>query len=703
MDGNLENRTRALLCEMLKDLPNIAHLNGSGHWHVFPNRRKRRLRIKQNNNHPVVLNIRGPPSIMNTGSLNFRRFPTFVKFITLLLILFLISGFRQRPAYSNPSNFDANVTVYAAVDDTAALVNALVSLTDEDNPSNAYFAVTNDSGKAVIYGVPVGIDGKPRIELPDGFSLEQNFPNPWNPSTKFKYSIPKRGNAKVFLTNLKGDRVKTLVDGVLEPGSYEAEWGGENNNGIDVADGVYFYTVEYDGNLITKGTTKLGDGSLSSSNSKVGEPMFSRQESDLGKIVETAEKSYKLEVANTDSISHEIFPYLMQGIPISQDTTLYVVADKVPRRILTGIITEFFSALPDSGALVKTSVDSAFTDANGEYSVLASNDREDVWVLKQGRHDRGFVVEPGILDVIRNETITANDSLNGLSQWYLNYVLNNRLNGPPAPPDNIFASLTKKSVPRTAWLLGYIENEDGYVASVGFKNVAQLNEYARKINTTADTLTDVPNDSIPHGLYNIDSTRIVIADSVFMGPDSVAKFQYPNMVAVHNSEFPINNPEEFKKSFFIRTSQYILAANGTFYADDGLTIEGQMMIMHKDLPPGETGDKIGGLFNQEFLSSSVGGVETPEGYPSVLAGTGRYIYPQDYRLTPFFIARGPRHRYPDLDKDFSGDIGLGKRVSAITPRQDRMSIKFMPNVSEDKKQEIINQYEKIFDIVDVRR
>lgn len=710
--------------------------------------------------------------------------------ISIIIVVILLRVF-QKSAFSNISNFNANVTVYAAVDDTTELVNALVTLTDENNINNSYSAVTNDSGKAVIPGVPVSVDGKPVINLPNGFSLEQNYPNPFNPETRFKYSIPTKGKVGVYIIDLKGDRTKTLVDMVLDRGNYETVWGGENDAGRDAADGIYFYFIGHDGKIISKKMTKLGDGTGISSNLRVGEPMFSRT---LGKKAQASQdKTYKLEVSNTDSISHEISPYLMEGIPISQDTTLYALLEKLYKsvkgnaetndreavknlgiklvnnadtslfyktltdtlgkfsidsvltnqgiytllaipndstnpavfpkewnniyagdnlmlvlqkpRTLTGIITEFFSNEPDSGALVKTSIDSDVTNAKGEYFVLASVDREDVWVLKQGRHDRGFVVESGILDVIRNETITADDSLNGLSTWYLNYVLNNRLNCAPGssiPPDNIFASLTKKSVPDTAWLLGYIENEDGYVLSVRLNNVAQLNEYARKINTTADTLTDVPFDSLP-GLYNVDSTRIVIADSVFMHPDSIAKFQYPNMVAVHNNEFPVNEPEKYRKSLTFRFSNYILAANVTFYAADGLTIQGQMIIMHKDLPPGETGDKIGGVFNTEFLSSSVGGVETPDGYLSVLGPIGRYIYPQDYKLTPFFIARGPGHRYPDLDKGFSGGAGLGKRVSAITPRQDRMSIKFMPDVSEEKKQEIISQYEEIFDIVNVRR
>jgi len=637
----------------------------------------------------------------------------------------------ELPVFEKPAGLGANVTVYATVDDTAALVNALVSLTDENNPSNAYFAVTNDSGKAVVYGVPVGVDGKPVINLPDGFSLEQNYPNPWNPSTKFKYSVPGRGNVRVFITDLAGDRTKTLVDMVLEPGSYEAEWGGENNQGIDASESMYFYSVTHDGKIISKKMTKLGGGSLSSSNSRVGEPMLSR--AGLEKIA-LQDKTYKLEVSNTDSINHEILPYLMQNIPISQDTTLYALLEKLYKsvkgnaetndgkavknlgiklvndantslfykaltdtlgkfsidsvltnqgiytllaipndstnpavfpkewnnvyagdslmlvlqkpRALTGIITEFFSALPDSGALVKTSVDSGYTNADGFYSVLASFDREDVLVLKPNRLESGFIVEPGSNDLIVDHNIAKDDSSGGIDrEFFITYILSNAGNGlgrRSTLPDSVYVSLTQESVPDTVWILGDIKNKDGYSYSKGFKNVAQLNEMAKKMNTMADSITN--------GLYNIDSTVIVIADSNFTHPDSVALFKYKNMVAVPNNVFPVDNEERRKKTLTIRSTYGIFAGNGTFF--ENLTVKGHTMIYHRDLPL----DYLGEIFNQEFISSILGGVETPDDYPSVLRNEGCIIRPHDRRIVKLVIDRGPGRIFPDFPKDFSPEV-----------------------------------------------
>ena len=193
------------------------------------------------------------------------------------------------------------------------------------------------------------------------------------------------------------------------------------------------------------------------------------------------------------------------------------------------------------------------------------------------------------------------------------------------------------------WIVGDVKNNEGYIASVGFKNIAQLNEMAKKMNTMADSITS--------GLYNIDRTKIVIADSVFMSPDSVAKFQYSNMSAVQNDEFPVNNLDKLKKNLYITASNGTFAANATFF--ENLTVKGHTMKYHRDLPI----DYLGDIFNQEFISSILGGVETPDDYPSVLKNSGGHIiYSHDRRIVKLVIDRGPGRIFPDFPRGFSPEL-----------------------------------------------
>lgn len=82
--------------------------------------------------------------------------------------------------------------------------------------------------------------------LPDTYELFANYPNPFNPSTTIKYSLPRAANVSLVIYNVLGQEVNTLVDGFVEPGIHEAIWNGDNDHGSQVASGVYFYRLRVD-------------------------------------------------------------------------------------------------------------------------------------------------------------------------------------------------------------------------------------------------------------------------------------------------------------------------------------------------------------------------------------------------------------------------------------------------------------------------
>jgi flagellar hook assembly protein FlgD len=83
--------------------------------------------------------------------------------------------------------------------------------------------------------------------LPKSYTIAQNSPNPFNPSTTIQYSIPQtNGELGVKLTvfNLRGQLVRTLVDMAQSSGSYKVQWNGLNEQGQKVPSGVYFYRLQ---------------------------------------------------------------------------------------------------------------------------------------------------------------------------------------------------------------------------------------------------------------------------------------------------------------------------------------------------------------------------------------------------------------------------------------------------------------------------
>lgn len=75
------------------------------------------------------------------------------------------------------------------------------------------------------------------------FSLEQNFPNPFNPSTTIRFTVRKRAKVSVVLYDVTGKEVTTLVNDERESGSYDLHWNGTSDKGVSVASGTYFYRL----------------------------------------------------------------------------------------------------------------------------------------------------------------------------------------------------------------------------------------------------------------------------------------------------------------------------------------------------------------------------------------------------------------------------------------------------------------------------
>jgi hypothetical protein len=75
------------------------------------------------------------------------------------------------------------------------------------------------------------------------YFLEQNFPNPFNPFTKFIYGLPERNNVTITIFDINGRLVDELVNSYQTAGTYEITWDGKNNEGTQVSSGTYIYRI----------------------------------------------------------------------------------------------------------------------------------------------------------------------------------------------------------------------------------------------------------------------------------------------------------------------------------------------------------------------------------------------------------------------------------------------------------------------------
>src|SRR5690606_39963182 len=76
-------------------------------------------------------------------------------------------------------------------------------------------------------------------EIPNGFSLKQNFPNPFNPSTSIQFNIPKASLVTLKVYDITGKEVATLVSNEnLAAGTFQYDFAAKS-----LASGMYFYTL----------------------------------------------------------------------------------------------------------------------------------------------------------------------------------------------------------------------------------------------------------------------------------------------------------------------------------------------------------------------------------------------------------------------------------------------------------------------------
>ncbi len=103
------------------------------------------------------------------------------------------------------------------------------------------FSNDPDDPEYVISAQGVGTDntgsGNP-VPLPTAYY--QNYPNPFNPETTLAFSLGDAQSVNLSIFNVKGEKVKTLVDADFAPGRYEILWNGTDAKGRTVASGLYF-------------------------------------------------------------------------------------------------------------------------------------------------------------------------------------------------------------------------------------------------------------------------------------------------------------------------------------------------------------------------------------------------------------------------------------------------------------------------------
>ena len=157
----------------------------------------------------------------------------------------LFMNFPVAASYQHVCTYYMTMTNWIA---SSALTIDTAEILPTFNSTEYLFDPTPGNDYDPIWGGPINMSGTAVEEvipgaLPTSFQLNQNFPNPFNPSTTISFDLPTRSKVTLKIFNLLGQEVSTLIDKDLPANSYKVEWDGRSDTGESVASGIYFYKL----------------------------------------------------------------------------------------------------------------------------------------------------------------------------------------------------------------------------------------------------------------------------------------------------------------------------------------------------------------------------------------------------------------------------------------------------------------------------
>jgi photosystem II stability/assembly factor-like uncharacterized protein len=160
--------------------------------------------------------------------------------------MYAVGAYIQRPDFSyraiiyKTTNLGLNWNYLYP--DTGFIMLRFTTLFAINNNIWAYSLYNNKGIYSTTGGTPTFVNNI-TSELPNKFDLYQNFPNPFNNTTKFKFKVARHSGSsasyiKIVVYDIMGREIQTLVNESLIPGIYETSFDGSNLNS-----GLYFYKL----------------------------------------------------------------------------------------------------------------------------------------------------------------------------------------------------------------------------------------------------------------------------------------------------------------------------------------------------------------------------------------------------------------------------------------------------------------------------
>jgi len=144
------------------------------------------------------------------------------------------------------------------------LLDIGLNITQDLRFDNQYIYRSNSNGDKKRFQLIVGRSSLVEenndqfATIPTEFVLSKNFPNPFNPATSIKFSLPVAGQVTLKIYNTLGQEIVTLLDGVEKQAGHSVViWDGKDQLGRQVPSGIYLYRLTAGTAVLTRKMTLL--------------------------------------------------------------------------------------------------------------------------------------------------------------------------------------------------------------------------------------------------------------------------------------------------------------------------------------------------------------------------------------------------------------------------------------------------------------
>jgi len=155
--------------------------------------------------------------------------------------VYMEAGHAAQNVYLQAASLNLGTVVVGGFDDDE--VKKVVNMTDDENRPllNEEPLYLMSVGKVIITEVEKENSFK---ALPKEFTLSQNFPNPFNASTRITFQLTEALKVQVVVYDIQGREVRRLLDGYVTAGRHSVTWDGRDNAGKNTSSGIYIYRLE---------------------------------------------------------------------------------------------------------------------------------------------------------------------------------------------------------------------------------------------------------------------------------------------------------------------------------------------------------------------------------------------------------------------------------------------------------------------------